>query len=63
MPRQHSPPEAETRSDALRGNFALLKCPRELDDKDWDGSVYAQLMEAQRLRPGFFTPFGADDSS
>ncbi|KAG4042158.1 hypothetical protein PC123_g22339 [Phytophthora cactorum] len=62
MPRQTNSPEAITRSDSLRGNVMRLECPRELDDKDWDGPIYAQLIKAQRLRSGFSTPLVADDS-
>ncbi|KAF1787746.1 hypothetical protein GQ600_24485 [Phytophthora cactorum] len=47
-------PEAITRSDSLRGNVMRLECPRELDDKDWDGPIYAQLIKARRLRSGIY---------
>ncbi|KAG6946272.1 hypothetical protein JG688_00016126 [Phytophthora aleatoria] len=62
MPRQPNSPEAVTRSDSLRGNVVRLECPRGLNDKDWDGPIYAQLIKARRLRQEFSTPLVAVDS-
>ncbi|KAL3670484.1 hypothetical protein V7S43_004803 [Phytophthora oleae] len=58
-----NPPASVTLSEGLRGNIVRLDCPHELPEGLWDGPIYAHLREAQRIKPGYPSPFVIDDSS
>nr|KAE8923620.1 hypothetical protein PF009_g26133 [Phytophthora fragariae] len=57
-----NPPTTVSQADELRGHVVRLECPYELTGRDWDGPIYAELIESRHLNPGHRTPFVEDDS-
>ncbi|KAE8981113.1 hypothetical protein PR002_g23922 [Phytophthora rubi] len=62
MARQPNPPTTVSQEDVLRGHVVRLECPYELTGRDWDGPIYAELIEPRHLNPGHRSPFVEDDS-
>ncbi|KAE8892129.1 hypothetical protein PF003_g24047 [Phytophthora fragariae] len=62
MARQPNPPTTVSQEDVLRGYVVRLECPYELTGRDWDGPIYAELIEPRHLNPGHRSPFVEDDS-
>lgn len=57
-----NPPETITRSPSLTNNLVRLEVPVELDDGDWDGPIYDQLVRPLRIPAVDDSPFMTDQS-
>ncbi|EGZ21160.1 hypothetical protein PHYSODRAFT_329180 [Phytophthora sojae] len=60
--RQPNPPTNVSQADELRGHVVRLECPYELAGRDWDGPIYAELIEPRELSPVHRSSFVEDDS-
>ncbi|KAI9998038.1 hypothetical protein PInf_002372 [Phytophthora infestans] len=48
---------------SLRNQVVRLECPSELEEGEWDGPIYARLLEPRHIKPGHPSVFVVDDSS
>ncbi|EEY63654.1 uncharacterized protein PITG_02120 [Phytophthora infestans T30-4] len=58
-----NPPTSLTMDSSLRNQVVRLECPSELEEGEWDGPIYARLLEPRHIKPGHPSVFVVDDSS
>ncbi|KAG1711616.1 hypothetical protein DVH05_008864 [Phytophthora capsici] len=47
-----NPPTSLTMDLSLRNQVVRLECPSELEEGEWDGPIYARLLEPRHIKPG-----------